>query len=544
MPVLFRIAFRNLMQHKGKTFIIGTIIAVGVVVLIVGNAFMDTAAEGIERAFIDNYTGHAIVTGVAEGPISLFGVQTVGQIEETPVIPEYPRLREYLEGNEQVSLLTSQITGFGLLRPEDERVGELERSTFSLLFGIDPSSYRKLFDNLEVIEGEYLQPGQRGVMISRSRIERMERQLQEAYDEAGIEETADIVAGDEIRLVGRFTQGIPRIRVVRLAAVYEPTKQAEGVGVDLVSYADAQTLRALFGLNTGGAGEVNLTEFETALLDDEGVGADLDLDTFFGGAGFGVDEAGDGELSVDELDNLLGSSPPAAAEADEVPSGGPADGADRSSGESVDEAVVPPPATEVELGSTWQYFIVKLENPRRIDAFVREANDWFEEQGIPALAANWEAAAGPFATTADVIRTVFNIAVIVIGVVAVIIMMNTLVISVVERTAEIGTMRALGAQKGFVWRMFLYETLTVSAVFGAIGVILALVITAILNAIGIPATNTFLEILFAGPELHPEASLRAVITSVLIIAGVGFAGHLYPVTIALKIQPVRAMQSE
>ncbi len=539
MPVLLRIAFRNLMQHKGKTFIIGTIIAVGVIVLIVGNAFMDTAAEGIERAFIDNYTGHAIVTGIAEGPISLFGVQTVGQIEETPVIPEYRRIQEYLQANEQISLVTTQVTGFGLLRPEDERVGELERSTFSLLFGIDPASYQRLFDNLEVIEGEYLQPGERGVMISRSRVERMERQLQEAYDEAGIEETADISAGDEIRLIGRFTQGIPRIRVVRLAAVYEPTKQAEGVGVDLVSYADAQTLRALFGLNTGGAGEVSLTDFETALLEDQGVGADLDLDAFFGGEAFGVDEAGDGSLSIEELDNLLSAPAPAA----DVDAANAADGAIAPPSAS-DDAVVPPPGTAVDLGSTWQYFIVKLENPRRTDAFVRETNRWFDEQAIPALAANWEAAAGPFATTADVIRTVFNIAVIVIGVVAVIIMMNTLVISVVERTAEIGTMRALGAQKNFVWRMFLYETFTVSAVFGAIGVILALVITAVLNAIGIPATNTFLEILFAGPELHPEASLRAVISSVLIIAGVGFAGHLYPVTVALKIQPVRAMQSE
>ena len=58
--------------------------------------------------------------------------------------------------------------------------------------------------------------------------------------------------------------------------------------------------------------------------------------------------------------------------------------------------------------------------------------------------------------------------------VAVIIMMNTLVISVIERTGEIGTMRALGARKGFVWKMFLVETLTIAVVFGLIGTGLAL----------------------------------------------------------------------
>lgn len=528
MPVLLRIAVRNLMQHKGKTLIIGIIIAVGVVVLIVGNAFMDTAAEGIERAFIDNYTGHAIVTGVAEGPVSLFGVLTVGQVTETPVIPDFDRIDGYLRSHPDVELVTTQLTGFGLLRPEDERVGELERSTFSLLFGIDPGTYHEMFDNLEVIEGAYLRPGERGIMISRARIERMERQLQEAFDEAGIEETADIRAGDDIRLVGRFTQGIPRIRVVRLAAIYEPTKQAEGVGVDLVSYADAQTLRALFGLNTGGANEVTLSELETSLLDTIDAEASLDLDSLFGTGSEGlVEAAGETAFDAAQLENLL-------------------------TGPAADDESLPAPSTiedpgevgAVDLGSTWQYFILKFDDVRRTESFVREANAWFEDQGINALAANWEAAAGPFATTADVIRTVFNVAIIVIGIVAVIIMMNTLVISVIERTAEIGTMRALGAQKGAVWRMFLFETLSISAVFGAIGVFLALVITAILHAVGIPATNTFLEILFAGPELKPVVSFSAILSSVLIVAAVGFFSHLYPVSVALQIQPVRAMQSE
>jgi putative ABC transport system permease protein len=77
MPVLFRLALRNLLEHKGKTLIIGIIVAVGVIVLVVGNALMDTATEGIQRAFIENYTGEIMVTGLSEGQISLFGVQSV-----------------------------------------------------------------------------------------------------------------------------------------------------------------------------------------------------------------------------------------------------------------------------------------------------------------------------------------------------------------------------------------------------------------------------------------------------------------------------------
>ena len=122
--------------------------------------------------------------------------------------------------------------------------------------------------------------------------------------------------------------------------------------------------------------------------------------------------------------------------------------------------------------------------------------------------------------------------------------MNTLVISVIERTGEIGTMRALGAQKGFVRKMFFIETLTIALVFGAIGTILALGAVGILNAVHIQATNAFLEILFAGKVLHTSVSLASVLSSLILMILVAVLAHLYPVSLALKIEPVRAMQTE
>ena len=43
MGVLIRTALRNLLEHKAKTLIIGLIITVGVIVIVVGNAFLDRA---------------------------------------------------------------------------------------------------------------------------------------------------------------------------------------------------------------------------------------------------------------------------------------------------------------------------------------------------------------------------------------------------------------------------------------------------------------------------------------------------------------------
>ena len=73
MSVVWRIALRNLQEHRAKSLIVGTIILIGTFVLVVGNSLMDSAAAGIRRSFIDNFTGHLVLAGVTDAPVSLFG---------------------------------------------------------------------------------------------------------------------------------------------------------------------------------------------------------------------------------------------------------------------------------------------------------------------------------------------------------------------------------------------------------------------------------------------------------------------------------------
>jgi ABC-type antimicrobial peptide transport system permease subunit len=104
-------------------------------------------------------------------------------------------------------------------------------------------------------------------------------------------------------------------------------------------------------------------------------------------------------------------------------------------------------------------------------------------------------------------------------------------------------MRALGAQKTFVRRMFVMETLGISGVFGLIGLGLGIITVLILNVVGLPAPNNFFEILFGGKILRPVVTLSAFIQGILMILGIGFISSLYPVAVALKILPIKAMQS-
>ena len=137
---------------------------------------------------------------------------------------------------------------------------------------------------------------------------------------------------------------------------------------------------------------------------------------------------------------------------------------------------------------------VRLKSESQVKAVTIQLNRFFLEEGIEAAVVDWRQASGGFGVLADTLRIVFNVAILIIAVVAIIIIMNTLVISVIERTAEIGTMRALGAQKGMIRRMFILETLSIAFVFGLIGILLGGAIIFVLNLTGIPASNTFFEI--------------------------------------------------
>jgi ABC-type lipoprotein release transport system permease subunit len=195
-------------------------------------------------------------------------------------------------------------------------------------------------------------------------------------------------------------------------------------------------------------------------------------------------------------------------------------------------------------GGSWHFLLVRLKDSRQAPALIAQTNAWFASQGIPALAGGWKAAAGPFSQSIDVVRIVFNIAILIVAIVAIIIIMNTLVISVIERTGEIGTMRALGAHRKFVWLMFLVETLTITIVFGIVGIGLASAAVGIVNMIRIPAGSFFTQILFGGKVLSMRVNPVSFLTTLLMVAGVGLVSHLYPVLVALKIPPVRAMQTE
>jgi putative ABC transport system permease protein len=114
-------------------------------------------------------------------------------------------------------------------------------------------------------------------------------------------------------------------------------------------------------------------------------------------------------------------------------------------------------------------------------------------------------------------------------------------VSVIERTSEIGTMRALGAEKSFVRKLFFTEALLMTIGSALIGTVIAAIAAVIFNAFNITITNSIAKIILGGGQLRFIITPGIIIATIIITAIGGFLSNLYPVSSALKITPLKAL---
>jgi len=107
--------------------------------------------------------------------------------------------------------------------------------------------------------------------------------------------------------------------------------------------------------------------------------------------------------------------------------------------------------------------------------------------------------------------------------------MNIMLVSVTERTKEIGTRKALGAQNFHIQLQFVTEAMMVAAVGGVIGLLLGI-------GIGSAASSVF----GVAPIISPATTIGAV----LFAMGIGVVFGLYPANKAAKLDPIDALRYE
>lgn len=485
--MVWAIAIRNLWQHRAKTLIIGILITIAITLAFAGNAFIDSMIKNISSIFTDYYTGDVLITSSETMGAGVFGAQS-DEIMTFPVIPvmkDYDRAMEIVASVPGVKSVTHQLSGYALINLEQAGMD------YACFFGVEPS-YFDAMPGIEILDGRLLKPGEEGMLLHYDIWKKLKEQKNIEYK-----------IGDKVQL-NNYGVGGMRIHEVPLVGIFKFPRGNKRMFS--MSFLDDRSLRYLLGKNSGTKEKVAVNAEATALLD-------ADVDNLFADA---------------STDSGAGNAPVTTASGDVF---------------DILGGVKQAPAVE-DAKQSWHFIVIKLEKGVDADAVIKSLNAKFDDEDLLLTAQGWWESAMPDSATYSGLKILFNVAIFILGFVSIIIIMNTLVVSVMERTSEIGTMRALGAQKSFVVKMFVAETAFITFVFGMLGMAIGAAIIIALNRIGIPTDNDALRYLGGGSVMRPVISTQPVMLSIFFIAFIALFSWVYPVLIALKVSPLKAITSD
>src|SRR5918993_848324 len=169
------------------------------------------------------------------------------------------------------------------------------------------------------------------------------------------------------------------------------------------------------------------------------------------------------------------------------------------------------------------YFVGTARNDEQFDEAVEEARHWMRiRRGLEKDEKDSFGVMTPDAITGlrdRLFGTIFLVAIAV---------MNIMLVSVTERTKEIGIRKALGARRNDILKQFLVEAVVLSAIGGSVGVIIAWGLGRGVSAFLIP---TYL-------------SITAVIVAVSVSGTIGVLAGIFPAWKAARLDPIEALRAD
>jgi ABC-type antimicrobial peptide transport system permease subunit len=172
---------------------------------------------------------------------------------------------------------------------------------------------------------------------------------------------------------------------------------------------------------------------------------------------------------------------------------------------------------------------IKLRDPSQAEAVRAQIEARFGDDVSVSQTSSFVENTADLQNMKAMLGAVFALAILVGGVV----MTNTMVMAVLERTREIGTLRALGWRQSRVLWMILNESLLLSLLAAGSGILVGLGLTLGLQAI--PGFGSFLTALYT-----PQVILQAVGVALFL----GAIGGVYPAWQASRLHPVEALRYE
>lgn len=517
--MLAKLALRNILQHRTKSLIVGALMALGVALLVIGNSIMVSLDKKMEASFTREYSGDLFIYPDKKAIDLRNKKPSINQKRQTEnsnrsgeqspqsnsddqdntsifrgfgsgmktVLPGYNSNRDELLALSYIDQISPQTVGMARIE------NEFGAQTASLFWGVDPEAWQRLgFSSyLNWHSGGFWQNGDIGIAIN--------RKVAEAYQKSS---GKALTVGDEIVVSVNGDAGT-KIRSLIVSGIFSFHSSA-APQLNMMSLVNLPSSQALLSLNTDTDVKYELTAEEKDLIapiNDDNVFANQLLVA-------STDLVIDATLLEEELSASLSSYRTGTQDAP----------------------------------NEFHFIAVQLLKGVNTIQAQTTIEGWIKERDLLWKVGDWKQAAGFIANMASTIGWVLNGAMILIGVIAIIIIMNTLVISVTERLTEIGTMRAIGAQKTLVRKLIILETLILSISASIIGIIIGALVIGLLHWVGLNPPGDFFALLLVGQPLYPTLAIQEAFNALFMMVSASLAASYYPLTIALRVSPVVAME--
>lgn len=184
--------------------------------------------------------------------------------------------------------------------------------------------------------------------------------------------------------------------------------------------------------------------------------------------------------------------------------------------------------------------LIGLRDPETAEEFAAALERDFGESGIPLAVRTWRELS-PSYTSLETFYTAFSgLAGVAVFVLVFFSVFEILTISFLERTREVGTVRAFGSSRGRVFRGFLLEGAAIAVLGAALGIAVGALVTVAFNAIGFTSTPPGGAVPLA---LRLSLSANIVLVPFLTVVFATLASSMYPAWKNSRLGVVQALQS-
>jgi putative ABC transport system permease protein len=199
------------------------------------------------------------------------------------------------------------------------------------------------------------------------------------------------------------------------------------------------------------------------------------------------------------------------------------------SGSTIDNMIIVPIDTLMDVYDMENYkaLYVIPEDISRIDDLAEDIEDEFDDLSAQTTKEMAEQASQIVNTIQIFTIGIAGISVVVGGLGV----MNTMIMSIMERKKEIGIMKAIGATNKFILNQILLESVMITLIGGILGILF--------GSIGSYSLRFFSETF-----THVKVTLNLILISLIFALSLGILGGIYPAWKAVKLNPIEAIRYE